>query len=71
MAVNMRKYRCIVSTCGRTANVHTDDGFVAVMHCEPCTRSGPVRRHIKRYFALVTPIAQIQKGWDNDHGTLI
>ncbi|MFI2909478.1 hypothetical protein ACG2OD_14675 [Streptomyces sp. PDY-4] len=61
--VNLTKYPCVVYGCGRTANVLTDDGFIQVTHCVRCTRFGLVRRHIRRYFANITPLAQFQ-GWN-------
>lgn len=64
MKVNLVKYQCVVYGCGRTANVLTDDGFVQVAHCVPCTRRGLVRAHIRKYFATVTPLAQIPVGWE-------
>lgn len=56
--VNLHKHTCVA--CGATANVETDDGFVKVAHCVPCTRRGMVRAHIRKYFATVTPLAQVQ-----------
>lgn len=58
MALNIRKHQCV--SCGGTANVQTDDGFVKVAHCRDCTRKGLIARHIKKMFATITPLAQVQ-----------